>query len=101
MVYLLIYGINPLTIERKRITWLDASEKIHWFGELFSCQSAFICPKSQKSEGAKSGLSGGWGTRIIEVSEKNSQRPLSNGRDSCEGAKFAEENAVCEHLKIL
>jgi hypothetical protein len=37
----------------------------------------------------------------MEFSVKSSQRHSSDGRDSCQGANSAHENAVCDLLKIL
>jgi hypothetical protein len=70
-------------------------------GNRCPASAAFMCPKSQKSECAKSGLQGRWGTPIIEFSAKTSQKPLSGGRDSCHDANLASENAVCDRLEIL
>jgi hypothetical protein len=36
--------------------FLNASEEILWPQELSPVSAAFMCPKSQKSEGVKSGL---------------------------------------------
>jgi hypothetical protein len=38
---------------------------------------------------------------MTEFLAKSCQKPLSGGRDSCQGAKLADENAVCERLEML
>jgi hypothetical protein len=69
-------------------------------GNSCPASAAFVCPKSQKSESAKSGL---YGEGVLEewnFQRGSSQMLLSDGRDSCQGANLADENAVCGRLEM-
>jgi hypothetical protein len=58
-----------------------------------------MCPKSQKTPSQDCTAD-----EVLEewnFQRQSSQRPLSSGRDSCQGANLVDENTVCDRLEIL
>jgi hypothetical protein len=95
------FQFKPLNFTQK---FLNASEKILWPGALLSCQCRSYVP--EKSEIRRFQVRtvrrmGYSKNRIIAFLAKISQRHLSGGRDNCQGANLADENAVCGRPEIL
>jgi hypothetical protein len=89
---------RPLDFAQK---FLNASEKIPWSGELLFYQCRLHVPEKPEVRRCQVRTVRWMGYSKIEFPGNGSQSLLSGGRDSCQGAKLADENAVCDRLEIL
>jgi hypothetical protein len=92
------FQFKPLNFTQK---FLNTSQKILWPGELFFSQCRLHVPEKPEVKRCQVRTVKWMGySNDIFFSQQFSEA-FQGGRDSCQGANLADENAICDGLEIL